>query len=389
MEQLSNAHVHGQAEEMTEAFHGGKIPEFVMAPRPHSGSQHSFPLPAMYVSHAPAMSMEGDGRTVAMNIPPTSLVPVSVPLRQAVMYTGFSNCATVYPTATRGSYSSSTRRQSGGSGEISTVVESAADDGSHDDSPKSGKALQEVCRYFMRTGTCGYGDKCRYHHPQSAHRPKLNSMGYPQREMEHACPFYLKNGWCGFGATCKFNHPELPPLNVPTAATLVPQMLAPVAYSTIPPPPFASVSPGGTYPTVAPAPATPMMHWPVAPAGVPMNVSPPPQSGMYHHQPHPQSYVSLPAVPAWPVSKEQQSMTLGSHGTPTVAQRIYSKPIDGRQEAVMRHTSPKSEDSPFSVVGRDVSLPKHHHHPIGVEMKHALMPMHTIEDASHVSVTTA
>ena len=381
-EQLSHRHMHGNSEDHADGFSAGVSPDLRFATS-HSLPQHPYGLPAMYVSHPlPAVPMGGDGRTMAnIGVPQTNAVPVSVPLRQTVMYPGFSNCTTVYPTATRGSYAS--RRPSGGSGEFS-AVETPADDASQEETPESGKVLQEVCRYFMRTGTCGYGDKCRYHHPQSAHRPKLNSMGYPQREAEHACPFYLKNGWCGFGATCKFNHPELPPLNVPAAATLVPQMLTHVPYPTIPPPSYASVSPGGTYSAVAPAPpATPMMHWSVTPAGVPMNVSPPPQSGMY------QPYMSLPAVPAWPVSssKEQQSMPLGSYGTPSTAQKIYSKANDGHPDTIVRHTSPKSEDSAFSVVGRDVSLPRHQHS--GLETKHGLMPMHPVEDASHVSVTTA
>lgn len=376
-EQISNRHL--KAEEQSELFSEGILPELVFT-RPPSMAQHPYQLPALYMSHPlPAVPIEGDGRPVAnVTVPQSSMIPVSVPLRPAVMYPGYSSCATVYSTATRGSYSTLNRRHSGGSGDI-PAVETPADDGSHDGSNNGGKVTQEVCRYFMRTGTCGYGDKCRYHHPQSAHRPKLNSMGYPQREAEHACPFYLKNGWCGFGATCKFNHPELPPLNVQAPATLMPQLLAPVPYPTIPPP---YASPGGAYSTVAPAPATPIMHWQMAPAGVPVNVSPPPQSGIYH-----QPYVSLPAV-AWPMKTEQQSMTLGSHGTPAVAQRIYPKPGDSHAEAVQRHMSPKSEDSSFSVVGRDVSLPVHHH-PIGVETKHVLMPMPTIEDASHVSVTTA
>lgn len=381
-EQISNRHL--KPEDQSELFGENMLPEVIFSRQP-AMPQHPYSLTPVFVSHAlPAVPIEGDGRAVAnLTLPQSNMVPVSVPLRQAVVYPGYSSCATVYSTATRGSYSTLNRRHSGGSGDI-PAAESPADDGSHDDSTNGGKVVQEVCRYFMRTGTCGYGDKCRYHHPQSAHRPKLNSMGYPQREAEHACPFYLKNGWCGFGATCKFNHPELPPLNVPTAAALMPQVLTHVPYSTIPPPPYAN--PGGAYSAVAPAPATPIMHWQMAPAGVPVNMSPPPQSGLYH-----QPYVSLPAVPAvpaWPMSKEQPSMTLGSHSAPFVSQRVYPKSGDSHQEAVPRHMSPKSEDSAFSVVGRDVSLPMHHPS-IGVETKHVLMPMPAIEDASRVSVTTA
>lgn len=69
---------------------------------------------------------------------------------------------------------------------------------------------KETCRYFLRTGTCGYGDKCRYDHPKTAQKPDLNTLGYPLRQGECACRFFIKNGWCGFGPTCKFHHPELP-----------------------------------------------------------------------------------------------------------------------------------------------------------------------------------
>jgi len=346
-EQLSNGHF--RVEERTRLLNERGMPELAFTQGPY----------AVYVSHANPVPIEGDGRPMA--IPTSNVVPMTVPMRAGFMYPAYSNCAAIYPTATRGSFSSLNRR---GSDEL-PKVESPTDDGSNDDSPSDGKVVQEVCRYFMRTGTCGYGDKCRYHHPQSAHRPKLNSMGYPQREAEHACPFYLKNGWCGFGATCKFNHPELPPLNVP-ATPLMPQILAPVQYSTMPPPPY---SPAGGYPGVAQGPATAIMHWSMAPAGVPMNL--PPQTGMYHP-----SYVGLSS---WPIGKEPQPML--------VNQRIYQKPGDSRQEAVHRRTSRESEDSTFSVVGRDVSFPRHHS---GMEeTKHVLMPMPAMEKASHVSVTTA
>ncbi|KAL0370580.1 UNVERIFIED_CONTAM: Zinc finger CCCH domain-containing protein 32 [Sesamum angustifolium] len=52
------------------------------------------------------------------------------------------------------------------------------------------------CAYYMRTGTCGYGAKCRYNHPR-----EYGSSGV------QACPFYLQKGHCKFGRTCKFDHP--------------------------------------------------------------------------------------------------------------------------------------------------------------------------------------
>lgn len=69
------------------------------------------------------------------------------------------------------------------------------------------------CSYYMRTGSCGYGAKCRYNHP-----PDRNSVGgaltvgvvdeYPERPGEPACQFYLRTGFCKYGAACKFHHPK-------------------------------------------------------------------------------------------------------------------------------------------------------------------------------------
>ncbi|XP_078436507.1 zinc finger C-x8-C-x5-C-x3-H type family protein [Wolffia australiana] len=71
---------------------------------------------------------------------------------------------------------------------------------------------QTVCQYFMKTGTCKFSPSCKYHHPrQRATAPpvQLNSFGYPLRPGEKDCSYYMKTGLCKFGPTCKFNHPEL------------------------------------------------------------------------------------------------------------------------------------------------------------------------------------
>lgn len=67
---------------------------------------------------------------------------------------------------------------------------------------------KQLCTFFMRTGTCAYGDRCRYKHPKDRPPPQLNSRGFPVREGEPDCEHYVKRGWCAFGVTCKFNHPE-------------------------------------------------------------------------------------------------------------------------------------------------------------------------------------
>lgn len=69
---------------------------------------------------------------------------------------------------------------------------------------------KEVCTFYMRTGTCAYGDRCKFKHPRDRPQPVLNSRGYPLRPGSLDCAHYLKKGWCAFGLTCKFHHPELP-----------------------------------------------------------------------------------------------------------------------------------------------------------------------------------
>ncbi|CAI0383300.1 unnamed protein product [Linum tenue] len=67
------------------------------------------------------------------------------------------------------------------------------------------------CVYYMRTGFCGYGGRCRYNHPRdrAAVEAAVRATGmYPERVGEPPCQFYLKTGTCKFGASCKFHHPK-------------------------------------------------------------------------------------------------------------------------------------------------------------------------------------
>jgi hypothetical protein len=63
------------------------------------------------------------------------------------------------------------------------------------------------CPFFMRTGSCAYGNRCKFKHPQDRAPPMLNMRGYPLRLGEPNCIHYIKKGWCAFGVTCKYNHP--------------------------------------------------------------------------------------------------------------------------------------------------------------------------------------
>ncbi|XP_071725784.1 zinc finger CCCH domain-containing protein 37 [Rutidosis leptorrhynchoides] len=88
---------------------------------------------------------------------------------------------------------------------------------------------QPECDYYMKSGECMFGERCRFHHPldRSSHAQsakdgqangvKLTLAGLPRREGAVHCPYYMKTGACKYGATCKFDHP--PPGEVIAAST--------------------------------------------------------------------------------------------------------------------------------------------------------------------------
>ncbi|XP_058000976.1 zinc finger CCCH domain-containing protein 34 isoform X2 [Hevea brasiliensis] len=93
--------------------------------------------------------------------------------------------------------------------------------------------------YYMRTGMCKFGASCKYHHPKqgggSVSPVSLNYYGYPLRQGERECTYYVKTGHCKFGATCKFHHPQPANLQIP-AQSVAPQVAplpSPVAASTL------------------------------------------------------------------------------------------------------------------------------------------------------------
>eukprot|EP00262_Sarcandra_glabra_P016844 TRINITY_DN5608_c0_g1_i2.p1 TRINITY_DN5608_c0_g1~~TRINITY_DN5608_c0_g1_i2.p1 ORF type:complete len:549 (+),score=71.11 TRINITY_DN5608_c0_g1_i2:93-1739(+) len=89
---------------------------------------------------------------------------------------------------------------------------------------------QLECDFYMKTGACKFGERCKYHHPidRSAPTPsitipalqqnvKLTLAGLPRREGAVNCPFYMKTGSCKYGPSCRFDHP--PPGEVIAMAT--------------------------------------------------------------------------------------------------------------------------------------------------------------------------
>uniref|UniRef100_A0A1J3H922 Zinc finger CCCH domain-containing protein 26 n=1 Tax=Noccaea caerulescens TaxID=107243 RepID=A0A1J3H922_NOCCA len=66
------------------------------------------------------------------------------------------------------------------------------------------------CRFFMNTGTCKYGDDCKYSHPKERmlqSQPNLlNPIVLPSRPGQPACGNFKAYGFCKYGANCKFDH---------------------------------------------------------------------------------------------------------------------------------------------------------------------------------------
>ncbi|XP_059648674.1 zinc finger CCCH domain-containing protein 58-like isoform X1 [Cornus florida] len=120
---------------------------------------------------------------------------------------------------------------------------------------------QPVCKYYMRTGMCKFGASCKYHHPsqggEAVSPVALNISGYPLRPGEKECLYYVRTGQCKFGVSCKFHHPQLAGIQVPAPAPG-------------PLPPAASLLAPAIYPTVqSPVPSSQQYrvvtgNWPVA-----------------------------------------------------------------------------------------------------------------------------
>lgn len=107
-------------------------------------------------------------------------------------------------------------------------------------------ADRQPCEFFLRTGTCAYGSRCKFSHPMDK-LPELrfNSLHLPLRPGEPVCSFYARHWRCSFGATCKFHHPEPPfPASQPSpfaAAAMAPVLPGPAPARVVPGPVAQSV----------------------------------------------------------------------------------------------------------------------------------------------------
>ncbi|GJN06193.1 hypothetical protein PR202_ga23897 [Eleusine coracana subsp. coracana] len=143
---------------------------------------------------------------------------------------------------------------------------------------------QPLCEYYVKNGTCKFGSNCKYDHPREGGfvPVALNRSGYPLRLGENECSYYIKTGYCKFGATCKFHHPEL---GVAEASNIYPPVQQSTISSTHPYPHLASLQmgrppfvpgsflPGSYPPMMLPSTVMPMQGW--NPYIAPMNQTTP------------------------------------------------------------------------------------------------------------------
>ncbi|KAJ8434415.1 hypothetical protein Cgig2_002617 [Carnegiea gigantea] len=164
------------------------------------------------------------------------------------------------------------------------------------------------CMYYMRTGLCGFGSRCRYNHPRdraaAVVAARLVGGEYPERPGEPACQlllclqlmpaqhlksgvccmssnleqgekecsYYLKTGQCKFGITCKFHHPQPAGMSMPAPAPL---FYPTVQSPSVPVPEQAAGSSSGyraTRPPLVPGSYVPGTYGPLllSPGVVPM-----------------------------------------------------------------------------------------------------------------------
>ncbi|XP_077215088.1 zinc finger CCCH domain-containing protein 3-like [Tasmannia lanceolata] len=90
---------------------------------------------------------------------------------------------------------------------------------------------QPECQYYMRTGTCKFGQCCKYHHPKERSAAlamsTLGPLGLPLRPGQDVCTFYGLYGICKYGSSCKYDHPlagyynySLPAPTIPDSSSL-------------------------------------------------------------------------------------------------------------------------------------------------------------------------
>ncbi|KAK1318916.1 Zinc finger CCCH domain-containing protein 32 [Acorus calamus] len=207
------------------------------------------------------------------------------------------------------------------------------------------RADQPVCQYYMKTGSCKFGATCKYHHPRQGGGPaSLNYYGFPLRPGEKECSYYVKTGVCKFGATCKFHHPQ--PAGVPLPMPLpAPQFYPPVqSPSTTPPHPPQYAAPGmsswqvsrppllpgsyvqGTYAPVLVPPVVQIPGWSVYPQSVRQAVSPNTPTAVGVAPSYRVPHQLSPSAPAYTGSFLHTSTSAGPSSSGQKAQKFPERP---------------------------------------------------------------
>lgn len=78
---------------------------------------------------------------------------------------------------------------------------------------KDPKYKSELCKKFMETGFCVYGNKCRFAHGRHELMSNPKSINYKKK----MCKSFQETGFCPYGSRCNFKHDErkLSDINLP------------------------------------------------------------------------------------------------------------------------------------------------------------------------------
>lgn len=66
------------------------------------------------------------------------------------------------------------------------------------------KYKTEMCKTWIETGFCPYGNKCRFAHGKSELLFKPTSSSYKKKP----CKSFMLKGYCPYGTRCNFRHDE-------------------------------------------------------------------------------------------------------------------------------------------------------------------------------------
>ncbi|ESQ51883.1 hypothetical protein EUTSA_v10016979mg [Eutrema salsugineum] len=186
-------------------------------PQPHNG--HS----TYGMSSFPSVGYPYAGGLTMMSLPPATygvMTPPQVPQSQAYMPFMVAPSQGLlppqgWPTYMAGSnpmYNVKTQPDSSSSASVTVAVTSHHQNYSD----------RAECRFFMNTGTCKYGDDCKYSHPKERmlHSPPnlSNPIALPARPGQPACGNFKAYGFCKYGANCKFDH-SMPTANASPVVT--------------------------------------------------------------------------------------------------------------------------------------------------------------------------